>query len=161
MDRLVVEDARGGGAAVQGHRAPAEGGAEARLELERVVAVVEGRGGARLEPVAARLEGAARGLLGGGEEGRRVLAVLGEDGDPHARGEGHGAVGEGEGLAEGPQDLLADARRVLAVVQAGQDEDEGVGLEAGGGVPLAHAVGEAAGHGAQHAVRRAAGRGAR
>ena len=34
----------------------------------------------------------------------------------------------------------------------GEDEDEGVGLEPGGGVALAHAVGEAAGHAAQHTV---------
>ena len=154
VDRLVVQDAGRRGRAVQGHAAAAEGGPQARLELEGVDAVLDGRRGARLEPVAARRVRADRGLLGRGEEGRRVLAVLREDRDPDARGEGDGAVGEGEGLAQRAQHLLADAGRILAVVQSRQDEDEGVRLEPGGGVALAHAVRQAPGHGAQHPVGR-------
>jgi hypothetical protein len=42
---------------------------------------------------------------------------------------------------------------VLAVVQSRQDEHENVGLQTGGGVPLADAIKEPAGHDPQHAVR--------
>ena len=85
-DRLVVQDAAGVGYRRR-HAPSGEGGAEARLELELVEALVEGGRAARLEAVAALPERGARRTLGRGEEGG-ASSRLREDRDSHARGDG-------------------------------------------------------------------------
>ena len=151
-DRLVVEDARGRRRTVERHAAGGERGAQPRLELDRVPADVGRRRRARLDAVAALGVRARGGVLGRREQSRGVLAVLGEHRDPDAGGEAGGPLAERERLAQRAQHLLADPRRVLGVVQAGQHEREGVLVHARGGVALAHAVQQPPRDRAQQAV---------
>ena len=66
--------------------------------------------------------------------------------------EARGPLAQRERLAERAQHLLADARRVLGVVQARQHEREGILLHARRGVALAHAVQQPSRDRAQQAV---------
>ena len=107
------------------------------LAAEVLAEVADGAGAGGL--------GGAECYLGVGERAAAVGGVVGEERDAHARGEPAGAAVEGEGLFERGLDAGGDHRGVVRLVELGRDDDEGVLAEAGGEVPGAQPLADAAG----------------
>jgi hypothetical protein len=119
-----------------------------QLTLERQTLESRGAHARRvgLVVVPAALLGPVHGGVGVPEDRLHGGTVLGMKGDPHARGDEHGVVGQGERLAERAQKLLGDHDGVGELTDLRQEHPELVGPESGHGVLGPDGSLEARGH---------------